>query len=58
MSQHNPLRLAPTMAIIIATGYKLHIDLECLGSNVRVIEKPFDAPQIDGLLDELCRESG
>jgi CheY-like chemotaxis protein len=52
------LRLAPTMAIIIATGYKLHIDLESLGPNVRVIEKPFDAPQIDGLLNELCRESG
>jgi two-component system, cell cycle response regulator CpdR len=52
------LQLAPAMSIIIATGYKLHVDLKSLGPHVRVIEKPFDAPAIDGLLDELCRESG
>jgi len=52
------LRIAPSMAIIIATGYKLHVDLKHLGPHVRVIEKPFDAPAFDGLLDELCRESG
>ncbi len=52
------LRLAPAMAIIIATGYKLTVDLKGLGPHVRVIEKPFDAPAIDGLLDELCRQSG
>ncbi len=52
------LRLSPGMPIIIATGYKLQIDLKSLGPHVRVIEKPFDAPAIDSLLDELCRESG
>jgi CheY-like chemotaxis protein len=52
------LRLAPSMAIIIATGYKLPVDLKDLGPHVRAIEKPFDAPAFDGLLDELCRESG
>jgi hypothetical protein len=36
----------------------LPVDLKCLGPHVRMIEKPFDAPAIDGLLDELCRESG
>ena len=52
------LRLSPTMAIIIATGYRLPVDLKGLGPHVRIIEKPFDAPAIDSLLDELCRESG
>lgn len=52
------LQLAPSMSIIIATGYKLHVDLKAMGPHVRVIEKPFDQPAIDGLLEELCRESG
>jgi CheY-like chemotaxis protein len=52
------LRLSPTMAIIIATGYKLPLDQKSLGPRVRIIEKPFDAPAIDRLLDDLCRESG
>jgi CheY-like chemotaxis protein len=52
------LRLAPRMAIIIATGYRLNVDPKTLGPCVRVIEKPFDAPAIDGLLEEVCRESG
>jgi CheY-like chemotaxis protein len=52
------LRLSPTMAIIIATGYKLPLDPKGLGPRVRIIEKPFDAPAIDRLLEELCRESG
>ncbi len=52
------LRISPAMAIIIATGYRLPEDLKSLGPYVRAIEKPFDAPAIDGLLDELCRETG
>jgi CheY-like chemotaxis protein len=52
------LRLAPRMAIIIATGYRLNVDPKTLGPCVRVIEKPFDAPAIDVLLEEVCRESG
>jgi CheY-like chemotaxis protein len=52
------LRLSPTMAIIIATGYKLPLDPKGLGPRVRIIEKPFAAPAIDRLLEELCRESG
>lgn len=52
------LRLAPATAIIIASGYKLPDDLKRLGPHVRTIEKPFDALAIDGLLDELCRETG
>jgi two-component system, cell cycle response regulator CpdR len=52
------LRDVPAMAIIIATGYRLNVDPKCIGLHVRVIEKPFDAPAIDSLLDELCRASG
>jgi CheY-like chemotaxis protein len=52
------LQAVPAMAVIIATGYRLQVDPRGLGPHVRVIEKPFDAPAIDGLLDELCRDSG
>jgi CheY-like chemotaxis protein len=46
------LVLAPTMAIIIATGYDSLVGLD-LGPRVRSIKKPFDVPQMDGLLNEL-----
>jgi CheY-like chemotaxis protein len=52
------LRTAPSMAIIIATGYRLGVDPKSIGPNVRVIEKPFDSPAIDSLLDELCPPIG
>jgi CheY-like chemotaxis protein len=52
------LKLAPTTAIIIATGYVMHVDLSYMGPHVRVIEKPFGASQIDSLLNELCSEPG
>jgi CheY-like chemotaxis protein len=52
------LRLAPRMAIIIATGYRLNVDPKTLGPCVRFIEKPFDAPAIDVLLQEVCEVSG
>jgi CheY-like chemotaxis protein len=48
------LLLAPTMAIIIATGYDSLVGLD-LGPRVRSIRKPFDVPQIDGLLNELSQ---
>jgi two-component system cell cycle response regulator CpdR len=46
------LALAPTMAIIIATGYDSLVGLD-LGPRVRSIKKPFDVPQMDDLLNEL-----
>lgn len=52
------LQLAPGAAIIIATGYALHADLERLGPRVRVIEKPFDGQQINDLLNEVCGSAG
>jgi CheY-like chemotaxis protein len=57
MARHM-LKLVPTAAIIIATGYDLHIGLERLGPHVRAIRKPFDLPQLEGLLNELWRETG
>lgn len=47
------LKLAPTVAIIIATGYDLQVGLGDFGPRVRTIRKPFDTPQIESLLDEL-----
>jgi CheY-like chemotaxis protein len=52
------LKLAPAAAIIIATGYDLQGGLERLGPHVRAIRKPFEVPELDGLLSELCRETG
>jgi CheY-like chemotaxis protein len=49
------LRLAPMTPIIIATGYALSLERDRFGPTVRVIEKPFDEQQIDGLLSEVCR---
>ena len=57
MARHM-LKLEPSAAIIIATGYDLHTGLQHLGPHVRVLMKPFDLPQLDGLLDELWRETG
>ena len=52
------LKLEPSAAIIIATGYDLHSGLERLGPHVRALMKPFDLPQLDGLLNELWRQTG
>ena len=52
------LKLAPSAAIIIATGYDLHSGLERLGPHVRALMKPFDLPQLDGLLNELWHQTG
>ena len=52
------LKLAPSAAIIIATGYDLHVGLERMGPHVRTIKKPFDLPQLEGLLNELWRDTG
>ena len=52
------LKVAPSAAIIIATGYDLHTSLQHLGPHVRALMKPFDLPQLDGLLNELWRETG
>lgn len=47
------LKAAPHTWIIIASGYKLPVELEKLGSNVRALPKPFEAEQIDALLSEV-----
>jgi CheY-like chemotaxis protein len=52
------LRAEPSMAIVVATGYRLPVDAKSIGPNVRIIEKPFDAPAIDALLEELCPRMG
>jgi CheY-like chemotaxis protein len=57
MARHM-LKRVPAAAIIIATGYDLHLGVERLGPHVRAIKKPFDLPQLDGLLNELWRETG
>lgn len=46
-------RLDPSIPVIVVSGYALDRNLQ-LGPNVRAITKPFDAPQMDALIQELC----
>jgi CheY-like chemotaxis protein len=47
-------QLAPSTPVILASGYPLDIE-ECrLGTKVRAITKPFDAPQLEALIADLC----
>jgi len=48
------LDLEPKAPIIIASGYVLDLSLKTWGPNVRAIMKPFEGPEIDALIEELC----
>jgi CheY-like chemotaxis protein len=47
-------QLAPAVPIILASGYPLQLDELQLGSNIRAITKPFDSPQLEALIEDLC----
>ncbi len=48
------LDIEPKAPIIIASGYFLDLTLKTWGPNVRAIIKPFEGPEIDALIEELC----
>jgi two-component system, cell cycle response regulator CpdR len=48
------LNIEPKAPIIIASGYFLDLSLNTWGPNVRSIVKPFEGPEIDALIEELC----
>jgi CheY-like chemotaxis protein len=48
------LDIEPKAPIIIASGYLLDLSLKTWGPNVRAIVKPFEGPEIDALIEELC----
>ena len=48
------LDINPKAAIIVASGYFLDLDVLKLGPTVRAIVKPFEASEIDALIEELC----
>jgi CheY-like chemotaxis protein len=48
------LDIDPKAPIIIASGYFLDLSLKTWGPNVRAIIKPFEVPEIDALIEELC----
>jgi len=50
------LDIAPKAAIIVASGYVLDLSVKTWGPKVRAIVKPFESPQIDALIAELCAE--
>jgi CheY-like chemotaxis protein len=51
------LEQVPTTPIIIATGYDLHVDVRHWGPRVRCITKPFDPPQLEDLLCQVCGDT-
>jgi two-component system cell cycle response regulator CpdR len=48
------LDIEPKAPIIIASGYLLDLSVKTWGPNVRAIVKPFEGPEIDALIEELC----
>lgn len=47
------LRMKPHLPIIIASGYSLDFGLEKWGPNVRAIIKPFEASEIEAIINDL-----
>jgi CheY-like chemotaxis protein len=47
-------QLCPSMPVILASGYELDLSDAQLGPMVRAITKPFDSPQMNALIAELC----
>jgi two-component system cell cycle response regulator CpdR len=47
-------QLAPSMPVILASGYPLDLGQARLGPRVRAIRKPFDTQQLDAVIQELC----
>jgi CheY-like chemotaxis protein len=47
-------QLAPSMPAILASGYPLHLDDAKLGPRVRAITKPFESPELEALIQDLC----
>ena len=45
----------PSMPVILASGYPLDPDDCRLGPRVKAITKPFNRPELDVLIQELCR---
>jgi len=46
---------APSMPIILASGYPLDAADYRLGPSIRTITKPFSPPELRALIQELCR---
>jgi CheY-like chemotaxis protein len=46
--------LAPSMPVILASGYPLDLGEMRMGPKIRAIRKPFDSQQLDAVIHELC----
>jgi hypothetical protein len=49
--------ITPSVPIILASGYHLDPSFFSLGPNIRAITKPFGAPELQALIQELCSTS-
>ena len=46
--------IAPSVPIILASGYQLDPDYWRLGTKIRAITKPFTAPELQTMIQEMC----
>jgi CheY-like chemotaxis protein len=47
-------KLAPSTPVILASGYPLDLEEIRLGTHIRTITKPFNAPELEALIEDLC----
>jgi CheY-like chemotaxis protein len=50
-------KLAPSVPIILASGYPLDLEDMRLGLQIRAITKPFESPQLEALIQDLCKDN-
>jgi CheY-like chemotaxis protein len=46
--------IAPAVPVILASGYHLDPDFFRLGPKIRAITKPFSAPELQAMIQDLC----
>jgi CheY-like chemotaxis protein len=51
-------KIAPEFPVILASGYPMNPSDFDLGSRIRAITKPFEAPQLRALIEDLCELRG
>jgi CheY-like chemotaxis protein len=49
--------IAPSVPIILASGYQLDPDYWRLGTKIRAITKPFTAPELQAMIQDMCGTS-
>jgi len=49
-------QISPSVPVILASGHRLDPDFCRLGPKIRAITKPFSAPEMHALIEDLCSD--